>query len=229
MKSILLVEDDKTLGDVLKSELSRDYIVSWVRTKAEAFRQLKKQHFNLLILDIGLPDGNGFEIAESFSDGQKPYFLFLTAQNDPEIRLRGYEAGAEDFIPKPFHLKEVLLRVKHVLDSHIVAPQVNLGKCSVDLQSYSIRWADGNINYPPVRDMMILKLLIEMAPAAVSRDLIMDRIWGGDKDLSPRTIDNAIVRLRQAVGDSGEQWIRSVRGVGYQWINKDVKNEEPFQ
>lgn len=229
MKNILLVEDDKTLGEVLKSELSRDYIVSWVRTKAEAFRQLKKQHFNLLILDIGLPDGNGFEIAESFSDGQKPYFLFLTAQNDPEIRLRGYEAGAEDFIPKPFHLKEVLLRVKHVLDSHIVAPQVNLGKCSVDLHSYSIRWADGNINYPPVRDMMILKLLIEMAPAAVSRDQIMDRIWGGDKDLSPRTIDNAIVRLRQAVGDNGEQWIRSVRGVGYQWINKEVKNEESFQ
>lgn len=222
MKNILLVEDDKTLGDVLSQELAKDYHVSWARSQRDAFQKLKSSRFDLLILDIGLPDGDGFTIAESFDGPSKPYFLFLTAQNDPETRLRGYEAGGEDFIPKPFHLKEVLLRVKHVLDTHVVPSQVDLGYCRVDLQSFSIKHKEGPISYPPVRDMMILKLLIEMAPSAVSRDQIMDRIWGGDRDLSPRTIDNAIVRLRQALGDTQEEWIRSVRGVGYQWLQPEL-------
>ena len=115
MKKILLVEDDSTLGEILAEELSKSYTVVWSRNKALAEQQLKNQRFDLLVLDIGLPDGSGFEIAESFSSSIKPQFLFLTAQNEPEIRLKGFEVGAEDFIPKPYHLKEVLLRVKHVL------------------------------------------------------------------------------------------------------------------
>ncbi|MGZ5278815.1 MAG: response regulator transcription factor [Pseudobdellovibrionaceae bacterium] len=219
MKKILLVEDDRTLGEVLKTELSKEYFVSWSRSKAEAFEQLKKERFELLILDIGLPDGNGFEIAESFKGPTKPQFLFLTAQNEPEVRLRGFEAGAEDFIPKPFHLKEVLLRVSHVLKAHVIAPVIELPEASVHLNSFSIHWKNGKIEYPPVKDMVILKLLFERSPAAVSRDEIINLVWGEDKELSHRTIDNAVLRLRQALKDHEEQWIRSVRGIGYQWVN----------
>jgi DNA-binding response OmpR family regulator len=225
MKKILLVEDDRVLGDVLKSELAKEYAVTWSRSKAEAFEQLKKDHFDLLVLDIQLPDGTGLEIAESFKAGIHPHFLFLTAQNDPEIRLRGYEAGAEDFIPKPFHLKEVLLRVKHVLQAHVVAPAVDLPHASLQLQSFSIHWKNGKIDYPPVKDMMILKLLVERSPQAVSRDEIINLVWGEDKDMSHRSIDNAVVRLRQILKDENEQWIRSVRGVGYQWIHPSAAAE----
>ncbi len=219
MKKILLVEDDRTLGDVLKSELAKEYQVQWSQSKAEAFDWLKKDRYDLLILDIGLPDGNGFEIADSFTGVARPLFLFLTAQNEPEVRLRGFEAGAEDFIPKPYHLKEVLMRVKHVLKEHVSAPTIEIPGGSVQLNSFSIHWKNGKIEYPPVKDMVILKLLIERSPAAVSRDEIINLVWGEDKDLSHRTIDNAIVRLRNALRDENEQWIRSVRGIGYQWIH----------
>lgn len=218
MKRILLVEDDRTLGDVLRAELSKEFSVQWSSTKAEALQQLQKNRFDLLILDIGLPDGTGFEIAESIQGPTQPHFLFLTAQNEPEVRLRGYETGAEDFIPKPFHLKEVLLRVRHVLKEHVASATVELPEAVIHLQSFSIHWKNGKIEYPPVKDMVILKLLIERSPAAVSRDEIINTVWGEDKDLSHRTIDNAIVRLRQALKDESEQWIRSVRGIGYQWI-----------
>jgi DNA-binding response OmpR family regulator len=218
MKRILILEDDRTLGDVLKRELSKEYFVSLARTLKEASALIKTERFDLLILDLGLPDGSGFEIAESFAGPVKPQFLFLTAQNEPEIRLRGFEAGAADFIPKPFHLKEVLLRVKHVLETHVMNPQIELPSCSVNLHSFSIHRANGSIEYPPVKDMMILKLLIERSPVAVSRDEIINSVWGENKDLSHRTIDNAIVRLRQLLNDKNEEWIKSVRGVGYQWI-----------
>lgn len=220
MKKILLVEDDRTLGDVLKEELSREYAVTWNRTKKEALQALKAERFDLLILDIGLPDGSGFEIAASFAGPVKPQFLFLTAQNEPETRLQGFEAGAKDFIPKPFHLKEVLLRVKQVLSSQPSNQRIDLPTCSIHLHSFSLHWPNGKIEYPPVKDMMILKFLIERSPTAVSRDEIIDSVWGEEKDLSNRTIDNAIVRLRQLLNDKNEEWIRSVRGVGYQWIFK---------
>jgi DNA-binding response OmpR family regulator len=219
MKKILIVEDDRTLGDVLLRELRKEYSVLWARTKNEANEIIKKERFDLLILDIGLPDGNGFEIAEGFKGLVKPQFLFLTAQYEPETRLRGFEAGAEDFIPKPFHLKEVLLRVKHVLDTHVVQPQIQVGDGIVNLHAFSVHWADGRIEYPPVKDMMILKLLIERSPAPVSRDEIINTVWGENKDLSHRSIDNAVVRLRQVLNDKSESLLKSVRGIGYQWLN----------
>jgi len=216
-KKILLVEDEATLGDILTDKLRSVYEVNWVQTQAAAEAALKKNTYDLLILDVGLPDGSGFNIAENLSGANRPHFIFLTAQGDPETRLRGYEVGAEEFIPKPFHLKEVMIRVKHVLDAHVLVQKIDLDNCAIDLQSYAVQLPDGRIEYPPVKDMMILKLLIEEAPQVVSRDEIINKVWGQDKDLSPRTIDNAIARLRSAISDADEKFIRSVRGVGYQW------------
>lgn len=215
-KKILLVEDEATLGDILREKLLTEYETDWVKTRAEAQTALSRANYDLLILDVGLPDGTGFQIAEELT-APKPHFIFLTAQGDPETRLRGYEAGAEEFIPKPFHLKEVMIRVKHVLDAHVVPQRIDLDSCSIDLQGYSVHLKNGHIEYPPVKDMMILKLLVEQSPRVVSRDEIINQVWGQDKDLSPRTIDNAIARLRSAISDTDEKLIRSVRGVGYQW------------
>lgn len=217
-KKILLVEDDLTLGQILKDRLLSEYAVQWATTKAQAVQFIKSEKFDLLILDVGLPDGDGFSIVDELQGSVRPYFLFLTAQSDPESRLKGYELGAEEYIPKPFHLKEVMLRVKHVLNARVVSQKIDIGTCAIDLQSYSLHLKNGNIEYPPVKDMMILKLLIEQAPQVVSRDQIINQVWGEDKNLSPRTIDNAIARLRSAIQDTDESLIRSVRGVGYQWV-----------
>lgn len=219
MRSILLVEDDKSLGETLKERLGRDYKVTWAQSVAAAKEALRKESFlDLVILDIGLPDGSGFEVAEYIREQSlHPVFLFLTAQADAEARLRGFEIGAEEFIPKPFHLKELLIRVQRVLDQNLAPAELNVADTVINFTAMSVRRKNGAIEYPPVSDLRILQYLIEQAPKVVSRDEIINAVWGVDKNPSHRTIDNTIVRLRQLFGDSGESHIRSVRGVGYQW------------
>ena len=106
MKRILIVEDDLTLGETLKERLEADFEVSWANSQSEAIKKIKETDFDLVILDIGLPDGDGFQVARTINKS-KSHILFLTAQSDAESRLQGYEIGAEEFIPKPFHLKEL--------------------------------------------------------------------------------------------------------------------------
>ncbi|MGZ3774329.1 MAG: response regulator transcription factor [Pseudobdellovibrionaceae bacterium] len=222
MRKILLVEDDISLGETLTERLKKEYDVSWGKSFSEAWNLfLKTKDFDLIILDVGLPDGNGFELAAKIKQLSSALFLFLTAQADAESRLRGFELGAEEYIPKPFHLKELLIRVKHVLDAHVPAREVQLTNSVINFTQMSVQKKSGPIEYPPVTDMKILQLLIDKSPRVLSRDEIMNEIWGIDKNPSHRTIDNIIVRLRQLLGDDGEKHIRSVRGVGYQWSTEE--------
>ena len=219
LRKILLVEDDTSLGKTLRERLSEDFAVQWAQSKKEALAILDSQHFDLVILDIGLPDGTGFEIAEVLQQRKENVnFIFLTAQGDAESRLHGYELGAEEFIPKPFHLKELLLRVEHVMHKHALEKVILLPHCQVYLNEMKVVKKSGGIEYPPVKDMQVLALLVKRSPDAVSRDEILDQVWGAEKDLNHRTVDNTIVRLKKVIEDNEDQVIRSVRGVGYQWI-----------
>ena len=223
MRKILLVEDDISLGETLNERLKRDYDVAWAKNLSEAWSLFSKtKDFDLAILDVGLPDGSGFELAAKIRQTSPILFLFLTAQADAESRLKGFELGAEEYIPKPFHLKELLIRVKHVLDAHAPTRELQLETCTVNFTQMSVTKKTGQIEYPPVTDLKILQLLIEKSPRVLSRDEIMNEIWGVDKNPSHRTIDNIIVRLRQLLGDDGEKHIRSVRGVGYQWSTEET-------
>lgn len=220
MKSILLVEDDSTLGKSLTERLSQDYAVTWAKSVQEATRLLE-QKLDLAILDLGLPDGDGFHVAQLLRSRHPGIlFLFLTAQADAESRLRGFELGAEEFIPKPFFLKELLLRVKHVLDIHVAKVEIEVNSRVVDFADMSIRHKSGKIEFPAVTDMKVLEVLVQRSPHTVSRDEILDAVWGEDKTLNHRTVDNVVVRLRQMLGDSEGARIRSVRGVGYQWVQE---------
>lgn len=214
---ILLVEDDSTLGEGLKKSLSKNYEVDWAPKFAEAKKLLAAKSFELVILDLGLPDGYGMDLVPLIPDRKKTALLFLTAQNDPETRVRSYELGAEEFIPKPFHLRELQLRLEHIFSNHVPTLEISVGEVTINLENFSLHSKSGRIEYPPVKDMMILKLLIEKSPQPVSRDEIIDQVWGNESETSHRTIDNAVARIRQAIGDTDEKYIRSVRGVGYQW------------
>ncbi|MGZ3768153.1 MAG: response regulator transcription factor [Bdellovibrio sp.] len=222
MKKILLVEDDISLGETLTERLKKEYNVLWAKTLSEAWSLFSKSRdFDLVLLDVGLPDGTGFELAEKIKKISQTLFVFLTAQADAESRLRGFELGADEYIPKPFHLKELLIRVRHVLEAHAPTREITLENCIIDFTKMSVQKKSGPIEYPPITDMKILQLLVEKAPRVLSRDEIMNEIWGVDKNPSHRTIDNIIVRLRQLFGDDGEKYIRSVRGVGYQWSTEE--------
>jgi DNA-binding response OmpR family regulator len=218
MKRLLLVEDDRSLGATLHERLLREkYDVAWVETKQRAEKKLDEGVWDLVILDIGLPDGSGFELARHIKESKKLPIMFMTALSTAEHRLEGFEIGAEEFIPKPFHLKELLLRVEHVLDRHPVRHQASCNGRTIELESRTIVQADGKRETPPARDFELLQLLISSSPGVVSRNQILDELWGEDKFLNQRTIDNMIVRLRQTLGDTSGSCIRSVRGVGYQW------------
>jgi DNA-binding response OmpR family regulator len=218
MKRLLLVEDDRSLGATLHERLLREkYDVVWVETKQRALKKLDEGVWDLVILDIGLPDGSGFELARHVKEKKRLPIMFMTALSTAEHRLEGFEIGAEEFLPKPFHLKELLLRVAHVLDRHPVRRQASCNGRTVELESRSIVQPDGRREIPAARDFDLLQLLIDSSPAVVSRNQILDELWGEDKFLNQRTIDNMIVRLRQMLGDTSGGCIRSVRGVGYQW------------
>jgi len=131
--------------------------------------------------------------------------------------LEGFEIGAEEFIPKPFHLQELLLRVKHVLDSHPVRRRISCNGRVIDLETRVIIQPDNRREHPAARDFELLQLLITSSPRVISRNQILDELWGEDKFLNQRTVDNMVVRLRQLLGDTESECIRSVRGIGYQW------------
>jgi DNA-binding response OmpR family regulator len=215
MTRILLVEDDSTLGTTLTERLRKEgYDTEWCATLAEAGRTFDRGLWDLAILDVGLPDGSGFDFARRIRAFGSTPIMFMTAASSAQNRLEGFELGAEEFIPKPFHLKELFIRIRHVLDKRNTRHVVPFGRKTIDLDAMAVVHDDGTREYPQPRDFKILRLLIEWSPRVVSRDEILDRIWGEDRFPAERTVDNAIVRLRQSLG---ERAIRSVRGVGYQW------------
>lgn len=218
MKQLLLVEDDASLGATLQERLTREgYDVRWVKTQADALTALTASWLDLVILDVGLPDGSGFDLARQIKAKTRLPIVFITAWSSAEKRLEGFEIGAEEFIPKPFHLRELLLRVKRVLDNHALHQQVECNGRLIEFASSTIVQPDGQRDTLPPREFQLLHLLIVSAPRIVSRDEILDALWGANKFPNTRTIDNLIVRLRQTLGDAEGTLIRSVRGVGYQW------------
>ena len=219
---ILLVEDDLSLGATLRDRLVKEgYEVAWASSKAQALAETAKQEFTLYVFDVGLPDGTGFELAQLVPP--RP-LIFLTAQGDAESRLRGYELGAEEYIPKPFHLRELLLRVRHVLDNHAPSGLLSIGTVRVNFNSFTFE-RDGHSEAVAAKDLSLLKLLVEQSPKVISRDEALNLLWGEDKFPSNRTVDNSVLRLRSALGESVSACIESVRGVGYRWNPQQLEKK----
>ena len=231
MSKLLLLEDDEALGETLMERLTLErYHVCWVKTLAEAEvacgtkgeepSEVKEiaVPFDLLILDIGLPDGSGLDFARDLRFVSNVPIIFLSALSSPEYRLEGFEIGAADYIPKPFHLKELLLRVRKVLDAHGVPQTVDAKGFSLDVKSLAVVFPDGTREFPAPRDFQLLCMLVENAPKVISREEILAKLWAGESTQTGRTVDNAMVRLRQILRSVEGEPIRSVRGIGYQFV-----------
>ncbi len=218
MPRVLLVEDDASLGRTLAERLRKEELdVHWAQTIADAKAQLVAAAWDLAILDVKLPDGSGFALARHMRKTTATPIMFMTALNSAESRLEGFEIGADEYLPKPFHLKEFIIRVHHVLDRPRAKQAIRANGLTIDLEAMSVEGADGQKTFLQVRDHRVLKMLIDAAPRVVDRSDILDRVWGEDQFPTPRAVDNTIVRLRQVLNDEDGRLIRSVRGVGYQW------------
>jgi DNA-binding response OmpR family regulator len=221
MPTILLVEDDPSLGRTLAERLEKERMdVEWVQTIADGTARVDARAWDLAILDVKLPDGSGFDLARTIRAKTAMPIMFMTALNSAENRLEGFEIGADEYLPKPFHLKEFMIRVRNVLSRPRATRSLRANGCTIDLDAMSVDAADGRRSFLQVRDSRVLRLLVDAAPRVVDRSTILDQVWGEDQFPTARAVDNAIVRLRQVLGDDDGTLIRSVRGVGYQWAGE---------
>ena len=218
MPKVLLLEDDASLGRTLAERLEKeDLDVQWAQTIAEAKAHLSAGQWDLAILDVKLPDGSGFSLARQLRKTSAVPIMFMTALNSAENRLEGFEIGADEYLPKPFHLKEFMIRVRHVLDRPRPTRALQANGRVIDLEAMSVEIPGAEKTFLHVRDSRVLKMLIDAAPRVVDRSDILNHVWGEDQFPTSRSVDNAIVRLRQILNDEDGRLIRSVRGVGYQW------------
>jgi DNA-binding response OmpR family regulator len=221
MPRVLLVEDNRSLGRTLAERLEREGLtVDWVQTVADGEKRVETGGWDLAIVDVKLPDGSGLGLARRIKRSTSTPVMFMTALNSAENRLEGYEIGADEYLPKPFHLKEFMLRVRHVLSTQKPRRVLQARGRTIDLDAFAVETQDGERVFLQTRDGKVLALLVDAAPRVVDRSEILDRAWGEDRFPTPRAVDNAIVRLRQAIGDAEGDVIRSVRGVGYQWAGE---------
>ena len=182
--------------------------------------------FDIVLMDIGLPDGNGIDLVCKWRKliTGPPSFVFLSAYNDPQLRVRGLEIGACDYLAKPFALKELLLRLKRILISNTRLKsgdhEITHGPLKIWFMRYAVKDANGQVIDLGTKAINILAALYYNAGAVVSREELLNQIWGEGQYPSNRTIDNYIVTLRKWCETDPNKSIQisSVRGVGYKLI-----------
>lgn len=226
--NILIVEDDNNLGDTLVEYLlGRNYNCFLAKSAKEAKELFSKVAPDIVLMDIGLPDGSGLEVAALFRSFRKDFvLLFLSALNDPETKVKGFDLGAEDYITKPFALRELTIRLERILsfkqDVQAEASEISLGKLKIWFKRFEVQDATGKILSLSQKECAILKLLWSNKNEALTRDVIIDKVWGEDKFPSHRTVDNYIVTLRKwcETDSTNDVQIQSIRGIGYKLIIK---------
>jgi two-component system alkaline phosphatase synthesis response regulator PhoP len=228
MHKILIVEDEKNLGNTLEEYLSSiGYECKWTQS-GEATKALFKTFVpQIVLMDIGLPDCSGLDLARELRSQNKNFnLLFLSALNDPEIKVEALDIGGEDYITKPFALKELIFRLDKILKTQTLAvsfpEEIIHGKLKIWFKRFEVQDALGNIINLSQKECAILDLLYQKRNEAINRDEIIDRIWGADKFPSNRTVDNYIVKLRKWCESDEEKSIEilSIRSIGYKLIIK---------
>jgi len=225
MMRILLVEDEENIRDVVKLNLElENFEVVATSNGKDAIRYFHEQHFDLIILDVMLPEIDGFQICEQIrlTDMEVPV-IFLTAKEAVGDRISGLKKGADDYLTKPFVLEELLLRINNLIKRTSKSPEntpeiFEFGPNRINFITFE---ADGILGKFVLtkKEAMLLKLLIDRRNEVVSRQQILQSVWGYDVYPSTRTIDNFILKFRRNFeGDSkNPRHFHSIRGVGYKF------------
>lgn len=225
---ILLVEDEEHLLHIIKLNLELDnYSVISAINGVQALVEFRKNKFDLVILDVMLPEMNGFDVCEIIrKENLGVPILFLTVQSSSSDRIRGLKLGADDYLTKPFNLEELLLRVQVLLKRSYQFSETSanieifsFGENQINFISFQII---GNNNLKvniTKREIALLKLLISRKEEVVSREEILDKVWGTEVFPSSRTIDNYILAFRKYFEKNQRepQYFHSIRGVGYKF------------
>jgi two-component system, OmpR family, alkaline phosphatase synthesis response regulator PhoP len=228
---VLVVEDDPHLAaGVMENLRAEGYEVAQVGDGRAALAWLQGNACALIVLDVMLPELDGLAVCRTLREqGNNTPVLFLTARGDPADRVRGLEAGGDDYLAKPFHLAEFLLRVRAILrrwdwyrnaSATAATAVLRFGGNEVDFRAFRARAWNGEAQELTEKEAMILKVLAEHAGDIVSREDLLERVWGYDVFPSTRTVDNFILRLRKRFErePANPRHFLTVWGVGYRFL-----------
>ena len=217
---VLLAEDDKRLGKLIKYMLEQNQIqVEWVTDGSDIYDYAKFTDYDILVLDWMMPGESGVEACRRLrKDGYERAILMLTARDSVEDRVTGLDAGADDYLVKPFEFAELLARLRALgrrSTQKIQQDTVTVGGFTLNRTAKVLKHDDQVIQLSP-REFQIFDLLAQNVGIVVPRDIILDRIWGLEADVSSNNIDSymKILRKKLDTGD-GKTIIKTVRGVGY--------------
>lgn len=226
MLRILLVEDEENIRETVKLNFELEgFEVVTAKDGREAIKHSKEQHFDLMVVDVMLPEVNGFQVVEQvrLSDRETP-IIFLTAKDQAADRIQGLKKGADDYLTKPFVFEELHLRVRRLIERTSRSPEVTpdlytFGSNKVNFATYEATGNQGDFTLTK-KEAMLLKLLTDRRGEVVSRQQILQSVWGYDVYPSTRTIDNFILSFRKYFEEDPKNpaYFLSVRGVGYKFV-----------
>jgi DNA-binding response OmpR family regulator len=230
MKKIVLIEDDADLFALVKYNLEKEgFAVAGLQTGRGAMDLCRRERPDLVLLDIMLPDSDGLEICKGIranSELQHVPIIFLTARASETDRIVGLELGANDYIVKPFFIRELIARIKIQFRGQQSASRVlKSGKLELDRTSCRVR-LDNELLSLTATEFRLLEFLMSRPGVVFSREQLLDAVWGHDRAVTDRTVDVYILRLRQKIEPESDSpaLIRSVRGFGYSF-NENVESQ----
>lgn len=225
---VLVIEDEPDIRKTVEYNLTREgYEVSGCGSISEAKTLLENPNFSIILLDLMLPDGSGLDLCKQIKSNPETNeipILILTAKDDEVDKVVGFELGADDYVTKPFSVRELILRVKAILkrntktnssSNQIHEINRNFGSLKIDLESYEVFINDEEVILTTL-EFKLLNQLIERRGRVQTRDQLLTDVWGYSSDITTRTVDTHIKRLREKLGSMGK-YVQTIRGVGYKF------------
>lgn len=220
---ILLVEDEQDLADIVVYNLQKEnFSVVHANTGSSALKELKEAEFDLVLLDLMLPDMAGIDICRTIRTKEQTATLpiiMVTAKGEEIDRVVGFEVGADDYVVKPFSARELILRVKAVLrrqkSSEPSADILEYSSFRIDSSAHRVFWEEEEIILTAL-EFRLLKTLIVRRGKVQTRERLLEDVWDMDPNVNTRTVDKHVQRLRQKIGD-GADLVETIRGIGYRF------------
>ncbi|MFO7768784.1 MAG: response regulator transcription factor [bacterium] len=229
---ILIIEDEEDLLGTLEYNLQREgYQTRTAATGRDGLEEAFREPIpDLILLDLMLPDVSGTEVCRQLREEPRTrdvLVLMLTAKGEEIDRVVGFEVGADDYVPKPFSMRELMLRIRALLRRRQHDPgeteQTHFGRLRVDTEGHRA-WVDGEAVDLTALEFRLLTTLLERRGRVQTRDILLDDVWGIQAHVTTRTVDTHVKRLREKLGEAGD-YIETVRGVGYRFRTRP--GEEP--
>lgn len=221
---ILIIEDEPDIRKTLEYNISREgYKVVCASSLSKGKEQINSSDFSLILLDLMLPDGSGLDLCreiKSDKDKSSTPIIILTAKDDEVDKVVGFELGADDYVTKPFSVRELILRIKAVLKrgaekKETLEVQRQFGELTMDIDSHEVFVNNEQIILTAL-EFRLLRQLVDRRGRVQSRDQLLSDVWGYSAEVTTRTVDTHIKRLREKLGTMGK-YIQTIRGVGYKF------------